>query len=240
MFTNFVRRILAKSIANPKWKCLSCNKEIFEGHFCKSCEDKLPFNDKTVCNHCGRKVKAQEEYCSTCKGVLVDVDTGRSAFTYEEPISTLIKKLKYYNGRYIADILGEYLSAVYFKNYFTADVIVYVPMTKRAEKKRGYNQSKLLAEALAKRVNLPITDCLIKDKETERQATLDKNKRLKNLQDAFKVADKSNIKGKSVVIVDDVTTTGATAQAVAYKLKKAGAIKVYLITVASVSSKDGY
>ena len=113
-------------------------------------------------------------------------------------------------------------------------------MSVRAEKRRGYNQSKLLAQKLSELIGVDVLDCLIKTKETERQATLTGEQRRKNLVDAFKVIDKKSVKDKSILIVDDVTTTGATAQIIAQKLKNAGAIKVYLITVASVPPFDKY
>ena len=83
-------------------------------------------------------------------------------------------------------------------------------------------------------------DGIIKVKETKRQATLSRDDRLKNLKGAFRVKNKKEIKDKTVLIVDDVTTTGATGEAVAEKLKKAGAKAVYLLTVASLPPKDKY
>ena len=113
-------------------------------------------------------------------------------------------------------------------------------MTEKAERRRGYNQSKLLAQKLSERVGVQVVECLVKTKETQRQAKLTANERRKNLVDAFKVINKKVVKDKSVLIVDDVTTTGSTAQILAKKLKSAGVKKVYLITVASVPPFDKY
>ena len=113
-------------------------------------------------------------------------------------------------------------------------------MTEKAEAKRGYNQSKLLAQKLCEKINVQVIDCLVKSKETKRQATLTASERRKNLTDSFRVVNKKLVKGKSILIVDDVTTTGATAQILAQKLKGAGATNVYLITVASVPPFDKY
>lgn len=235
-----IGKSLREYFYNPKWRCLACGKEIFEGDFCKECKENLPFNDKVICDHCGRKVIAPENFCSTCKGVLVSVDKCRSVFNYQKPISSLIKKMKYGNGRYIAEIFSFYLAITYFKNYFNADFVTYVPMTKRAEKKRGFNQSKLLAENTAKRISLPVVHCIEKIKETTRQAKLGRKDRLKNLHDAFKIVDKKAVKDRAVLIIDDVSTTGATVEAVAEKLKHAGAKKVYLLSVASVPPREKY
>ncbi len=230
-----------KYFYNPNWRCLSCGKEIFENeHFCSACKSTLPYNDGPICEHCGRAVVAFEAYCSTCKNVLVDLDKCRSPFVYAPPISMLIKKAKYDRGIYIIDYFAEQLSLSYFQNYFNADYLTFVPMSEKAEKKRGYNQSKILAEKLSAIINVPVLDCLKKIKETERQATLGRAERLKNLDDAFRVFDKKSVKGKSVLIVDDVSTTGATAEIIAKRLKNAGAKIVNLLTVASTPPLEKY
>lgn len=240
-FKSFLRKFTDKYFFNLKWRCNVCGKEIFEGqYFCRECEEKLPLNVGPFCNHCGRHTVAPEEYCSTCKEFLLSVDVARSAFVYDDPVKSMITKLKYGGKRYFAEILGEYLAAVYYKFGLEADVAVFIPMTRRAKFKRGFNQSELLAERFSTLTGVEVKDCLIKVKETPRQATLDRKSRMTNLVGAFKVSDKSAVKDKKVLIVDDVTTTGATAEALASKLKKAGAAKVTLLTCASVPPKNGY
>jgi len=229
-----VVKFFKKYFFQPKWRCLLCGEEIFNGeYFCDKCKAELPKNDGAICGHCGRKVVSFEPYCTTCKGIIVALDKCRSAFSYEKPISTLIKRAKYGNHRYIIEYFAEELSFLYLKNYFNADGIVYIPMTKKAERKRGYNQGKILAKKLSERVGTPVLECVEKVKETKRQATLNRTERLKNLEGAFRVIDKKSVKDKTILIVDDVTTTGATAEAIAVRLKKSGAKTVYLLTVAS-------
>ena len=236
-FSNFFN----KFFYNPHWKCLVCGKEVFEGQaFCDECKKLLPYNDGPICAHCGRKIIAFENYCSTCKNVLVDLDMCRSAFSYDYPISNLIKDAKYNRAIYVIDYFAKQLSSVYFQNYFNADYLVYIPMTEKALEKRGYNQSKILAEKLSEKINVGVLDCLKKVKDTERQATLGRAERLKNLDGAFRVVDKKSVVDKNILIVDDVSTTGATAQAVASRLKNAGAKIVNLITVASTPPIDKY
>lgn len=240
-FRKFFNRLIDFCLFNKKWRCNNCGIEIFDGeYFCEQCKDKLPFNDGLICQHCGRKVEAPTDYCLTCKNTLVSVDKSRSVFVYEKPISQMISKAKYFGKRYYLEIFATYMSNVYFKHYFNADIITFVPMTEKAKAKRGYNQSQILAELLAKRINLSVFYGVEKKKETERQAKLNRAQRLKNLTDAFKINDKNQIKEKSVIIIDDVTTTGSTAEALATKLKKAGASEVFLLTVASVPSFTKY
>ncbi|MBO5714068.1 MAG: ComF family protein [Clostridia bacterium] len=181
-----------------------------------------------------------QQTCSTCKQTAQNYQRARSAFVYQQPIDQFIKKLKFYNKRFYVEILAEYLSITYFKHVFTPDVITYVPMTQKSQRKRGYNQSKLLALGLSSRVNVEVVDCLEKVKETQRQSKLTKSQRQKNLKGAFKVVNKSLIKNKRVLLVDDVLTTGTTVNAVCEKLLKAGAVAVDVLTVASVPPKEGY
>ncbi len=240
-FIKWLSKFFRQNFFNPKWRCIACGREVFnQKAFCDKCEKSLPLNDGAICEHCGRKLPVFSPYCFTCKGVLTGVDKARSVFYYEAPISQLIKKAKYYGGKYILDAFVEYLTLAYLKNYFNADFICAVPMTKKRKRNRGYNQSEILAKGLSESVNVSYFEGIIKSKETARQAKLNRNDRIKNLTGTFKVTDKASIKGKSVMIVDDVSTTGATGQAMSVALKKAGAREVYLLTVASVTGKEKY
>ena len=241
---NFISKLKAffrLHLFSLKWRCLSCGKEIFDGkYFCDECEENLPYIDKFYCEHCGRKLNAPSNYCSSCKEKSIHVDKARSLFNYGEPVDKFIQQLKYYDKRFIADIFGEKLANLYRKNYFNADYLCFIPMTKKAKRKRGYNQSELIANSLSKQIDVPVKELVSKGKETIRQAKLSREERLKNLKGCFKPVSKKEIEGKTIVLIDDVLTTGATSEAVAEVLKKKGAKFVYLLTVASVTSKEGY
>ena len=229
------RAFIRKYFFNPHWRCAACGREIFgDEYFCADCEKALPVADGNICAHCGRKTDVPEDYCRSCKNRLTAIDKGRSAFFYDKPVSDLILKSKYGGGRYLLDMFAEYLAAVYFKNYFSADIICYVPMTEKAERKRGYNHSKLIALKFSELTGVKVGHCISKIKDTERQAKLTGRERAVNLAGSFRVTDKAAVRGKAVLLVDDVTTTGATAQEIGSVLKTAGAKTVYLITVASV------
>lgn len=236
-----IKAFFKKYFFNPTWRCLVCGKEVFENErFCKECEKILPYNDGHICQHCGRKTISSTEYCSTCKNILTDLDKCRSAFSYDYPMSKLIKDAKYNNAKYLIEFFAEKLSLVYFQNYFNADYLIYIPMTEKAKKKRGYNQSQILANELSSIINVEVLDVVKKVKDTKRQATLSRKERLKNLENAFKVVDKKNVKDKNLLLVDDVTTTGSTAQVIAKRLKMAGAKTVNLLTVCSTPPIDKY
>lgn len=240
-FVAKLKRFFNKYLFNAKWCCNICGKEIFsDKYFCEKCESSLPYNDGYICQHCGRKVIAPEEYCSTCKNNLISLDKCRSLFVYQKPISNLILSAKYNGNRYLLKMFAQLMAPLYFKHYFNADYLCYVPMTDKAFRKRGYNQSKILAEELSNNIGVQVLDCIKKTKETTRQAKLGRKERLKNLVGVFKVFNKKLVKGKSLLLVDDVSTTGSTAQVIAEALKKAGAKNVYCLSVASVPPYEGY
>lgn len=219
---------------NPS--CLVCGREIFDGSYvCPECKNSLPYNDGYICDVCGRKQGA-EGVCMECKARLPKVNESRSAFVFEGEARSLIYSFK--NGnRYLGHFLCDELFNIYEK-YFKdkADIITFVPMFKRDRLARGFNQAEDLAAELAKRLNLPCVKFVSKVKKSGEQKKLSERERRENLRECFKITDKS-CKNRRVLLVDDVLTTGATSDAVAELLLKAGAKRVYLITVASVEYK---
>lgn len=212
--------------------CDVCGRETFGSNICAECAAKLAVNDKNTCPVCGRKT-ARNEICAECKSVLPAFDRAVSAFVYTDGAVTLVKKFKE-GGAYLKDYFADTVCEK-LKNFPPFDCIVCVPMTRRAKRKRGYNQSELLAKAISERTGAPfINGALEKVKETPEQKRLSREERSKNLGGSFKVVRKAEIAGKRVLIADDVLTTGATSDELSKTLKKAGAEKVYLATVASV------
>ncbi|MBQ0099203.1 MAG: ComF family protein [Firmicutes bacterium] len=233
-----IKRFFNRYFFYDKWTCNACGKEIFnDEYFCDDCLNNLPLIKGAKCEHCGRKTIQDETYCLSCKERLIAVDKARSSFSYEKPINLSIQKYKYNGKKYLADLFTYYLFITATENLMTADYIVYVPMTEKSLKKRGFNHGKLLAEKLSIKMGIPVIDVIEKTKETPRQAKLSRDERLENLKGCFRLTKRKSIKGKSVLIVDDVITTGATSETIANILKRAGAKAVYLLTVASVPSK---
>ena len=194
-------------------------------------------NNGAICEHCGRKTIQNETYCLSCKENFINIDKARSSFCYEKPISFLIQKYKYSGKKYLADLFAHYLFITLTENMLTADYIVFVPMTEKSLKQRGFNHGQLLAEKLSEKTGIPCLDIIKKIKETPRQAKLTRGERLKNLKGCFRLTKRKIISGKNVLIVDDVLTTGSTSETIAKILKKANAKTVNLLTIASVPSK---
>ena len=136
-------------------------------------------------------------------------------------------------------MLGAYLIA-YLRNLITAGfsldgyTLIPMPLHSSREKERGFNQSELLAEIISKTFNLPLEkNILIRAKNTRAQAELtDWEERQANLQNAFTVANPENLKGKNIILVDDVYTSGATMSAAAETLRASGAKKIIGLVLA--------
>lgn len=171
-------------------------------------------------------------YCTECRAHAPGYDMARSVFVYEKSAKRLI--LRYKSGhRYLSEAFTDFLlpKLVEFPD---AELLAYVPMTERSEKRRGYNQSRILAEKLSEWTGLEVFDGLVKTKETKQQKRLGIAGRMANLKDCFKVSSRRGLKGKRVLLLDDTLTTGATASEIARCLKRAGAERVYVLTVTSV------
>lgn len=215
--------------------CDICGRETFGANICAECSQTLIYNDKEVCPVCGRRT-VRSEFCIECKDKPPLFAMAVSPFVYEGGAAFLIKKFKggsgYLKG-YLADQICKSLKVI--PDY---DCIVCVPMTRRAKLKRGFNQSALLSKAVSARVGKPyIKGAVVKTKDTGAQKELSRKARSKNLAGCFKVVKRGEVKGKRVLVVDDILTTGATANEMAKVLLKAGAKQVYLATVASVEYK---
>ena len=223
---------------NLKLTCNVCGRENGQGYFCKECADKLEYND-TICSHCGRSVINKEERCNSCQNRDTFYVKARSVFRYTSPITELIHGFKYSGKRYLSKIFADISVYLLLKNFADTDFIINVPMHPKDKRKRGYNQTELLAMEISKISGYTFINRLFeKVKRTKRQATLSREERGKNLTQAFKLTDKTIVKGKTVLIIDDCMTTGATVETLAEKLVKAKAKKVYVLTVASVGERE--
>ena len=217
------------------FSCVNCGTEIFddETQLCNICKNTLNFLSGKICLHCGEPITGSGNYCLHCKGKKFICDKIISPFTYSGTIKKLIIGLKYNNKKYYAQCLANYMATSFKKEYLPCDIITCVPICSKRLKERGYNQAELLGEHFAKNINKEFNpNILQRVKETPTQTKLTYTQRCKNMKNAFKVIDKNIINNKVVIIVDDVYTTGATITECAKKLKDAGALTIYGVTVA--------
>ena len=216
--------------------CDVCGREVFtHTRVCEKCRDRLPMNDGLVCPYCGRKVR-EPGVCIECRTRPVGVEKARSVCLYKGEAKRLV--VRYKRGeKYLYRTLAELALPLAEREFPDVDAIMGVPMTEKATKKRGYNQAALLAECLAERMQKPAISPVVKHKETASQKSLTRKERESNLDGCFRVASRGEIKGKRILIVDDVLTTGATVFALADVMSRAGAAKVYALTFASTEKK---
>jgi len=213
----------------PRW-CVGCGKE---GDFiCPACRSSLPRITPPLCPKCGQP-QASTTICPNCASWQAEVDGIRSPFRFDGVIRQAIHQLKYQNLRAIAGLFAQLLNDYLSANPIPAEVLVAVPLHPKRLRERGYNQSHLLAQKLSKLNKLPLVDdCLIRVHHSTPQArTASVGERHKNVANAFSCRDQ-RLRGKQVLLIDDVSTSGATLDACARALKQAGAISVWGLVLA--------
>lgn len=227
-----IKKALQKAIT-PNFRCMGCGADEFDqSGFCAQCLPKVPFNNGKTCRRCGVALHGAEDFCGHCAFEKTYYDKGYSPFCYEGLVQKAILDMKFHNNAVNAQVLARYLAQCATQHNLQFDCVTFVPMTPSAQKKRGYNQAQLLAESFCDILNLPAPLPLLKKvKETQPQEKLGKKQRLENLVGAF--AATQPLKGKTVLLIDDIKTTGATLNQCAMALKRRSAEKVLFLTVAS-------
>jgi len=213
----------------PQW-CIGCGKE---GDFlCHSCRQQLPQIMPPLCPRCGRP-QSNGILCSSCVAWRAEIDGIRSPFRFDGLIRQAIHQLKYRNLRALAASLAQLLQDYLVANPVPGEVLVPVPLHHKRLRERGYNQAGLLARELGKLISLPVVDdCLIRQKHALPQArTLSVSERQSNVAGAFTCRN-LRLQDKQVLLVDDVSTSGATLDACAGALKAAGATSVWGLVLA--------
>lgn len=220
-------------------KCIVCGDELNCDNdycICEKCNCALPWNNQHFCARCGNPLKSLSNYCVFCKKEQPEFDCARAPLIFKEKIVVLIHNLKYNNSKFIATCFSKMLYDEFLKTDWQVDLVCPVPLFVKREKQRGYNQSELLCDEFKKNGFVVDKTNLVRVKNTQTQTELTYKERQENLENAFKVIDKSKIKGKTILLIDDVFTTGSTLKHCSKELKKAGAIKVYCLTIAHVEN----
>jgi len=188
-----------------------------------------------VCGICGKICK--ESICEKCELKLQEYEINNiGVFRYEGIIRKKIIEYKFGDKAYLYKtfakiILKNEKICGFLRNY---DIIIPVPLSKKKKQARGYNQTELVAREIAKNItNLKLeTNILVKTKDTEVQSLLTKTQRTENVKNAFAVKNAENIKGKKIILFDDIYTTGATANECSRVLTEAGAEEIMILTIA--------
>lgn len=190
-------------------------------NYCIICNEEDCFG---ICNACKKSIKLiGEEY----------QDEIISYGYYGGVLKELILKFKYKNNFTAGDILAEILEEYIIKNFnYKEYIITYIPLSKKSKKIRGFNQCEYIAKKIARDLSIEAFELLIKAKETKEQKKLKRDERFANIKDAFQIKKGIEIKYHKIILIDDVTTTGATLKE-AYKiLKKINFQDIKLLTLA--------
>ncbi len=232
--------------AGRGYVCDCCGGEIFEypsRRFCAACEEKMSLNNRFTCEKCGRKT-VTAGVCLLCKDDLPQFSKGLSPFVYEAESAALINRVKngkrrlaYYFAEKMADkLLQEYGERMTRETF----LITAVPMTASREKERGFNQAaeiaEIIAETLQKKgvavdINLQILEKL---RESPSQKLMDFRARKENVVGAYHVHKRTVCRGRTMVLVDDIMTTGATGSECAARLFGAGAKEVLFLVATAL------
>lgn len=204
----------------------------------KNCFRKIGLITPPICRKCGRPLRLAVEQtgiCRQCNEQHYYFAKARAVGLYEGALREYLSELKY---RYRPD-LGEALGMLLVewvkldREYQKNDLIIPVPIHRQKLELRGYNQAELLANPLQKYLGIKVrNDIIIRDKLTESQNSLTKENRFSNIANAFRVVNTEGLSGSSVLLVDDILTTGATASEAAKMLLRAGALSVKVLTLA--------
>lgn len=216
--------------------CVHCGKK--GALICGDCLSKLPEVGDHYCSHCGKPLKPKH-FCRHCAKSEFLFQSSRAPYLYEGPVPDMIQKLKYKKMLDLVPILAKLLTDFWPELNWQIDMVVPVPLAKQRRTRRGFNQSEKIAADFTRNTGLPHEPrALMKQRETAQQVGLDAAQRRLNLSGAF-AAEPSLVRGKRILLLDDVMTTGSTFAECSAVLLEAGAKSVKCLSVATTRIDHG-
>lgn len=216
-------------------RCLFCGKLCDEGDIrfiCGDCYGGFTGFDSARCVKCGKIHSEANSLCVKCS--YTQFSCGRTYHAYRlcEKTRFLVHQFKYGKNFEAAQAITGLMDKKGLLSAISSDIIVPVPMHMIDRLKRGFNHSSFLAKMISKITGIPVVKALAKTKSTLHQASLTRTKRIKNIKNVFKTVKAGRIKGKKILLFDDICTTGATLNECAIALKKAEARSIEVMTFA--------
>lgn len=220
-------------------RCIVCDNAMKRSRICicNECRDKLRKISGKRCIRCSRRVVDDSEYCPDCKRLYHSFDGGRFVFSYLT-IGESVFRFKYQNraeyARSFAELIYDELRE--WIEFINPDALIAVPLHRKRENKRGYNQAEELSREISLLSGVPERSDLIKrSRNTIAQKTFGRKQRQINVKKAFIVRE-NDVKLDTVIVVDDIFTTGSTIDAVSKELKQHGVKFVYFITITAAGT----
>lgn len=214
-----------------KQNCLLCDERSDVAlPICMPCETELPWlGDQCEC--CALPLPMFGMSCAQCIRKPPAFTQVVAPWLYDFPVDSLITRFKHNGkwpmGRLMAELLGQFLQHRFDEGLARPDYLVPVPLASKRFRQRGYNQAAMLAAWLSKELQLPMDERhVLRIRDTPNQQGLDAKARKRNLRSAFALVDAEWLRGKHIALVDDVLTTGSTADVIARLLTGAGASRV--------------
>jgi len=221
----------------PQIYCICCGRMIEKKALhgiCPNCCESMPFIHEPRCSLCGRPLEQEQGMCRDCSLYGHDYSRAMSVFEYSIAIRELIHRYKYYGEYNLSRTFAWFMSDLLDKSGWKADMIIPVPLHRNRLKSRGFNQAALLGDYISYRHKIPCyDDILVRTADTKSQTGFNKAMRMQNLKNAFAVAKPDYVQDKNILLVDDVYTTGATADSCSRELRFSGAGNIYVLTIAA-------
>lgn len=222
--------------------CLFCGVPVGETAVvavCPECEARITWVASPLCTCCGRVFTSRDgadRVCGDCQTDPPPFARARAAALYDGPAAEAITRFKFSRHLAFLPVMHNWLQRpICLELVAAADLLAPVPLHPKRIKNRGFNQSLLLAQGFPGAV--VAREALVRTRHTPPQVGLNPKERQENVKRAFAVTDPARVKGKSVLLIDDLYTTGSTVKECARVLRKAGASRVEVLTVARVSHK---
>ena len=221
--------------------CYSCKRDLpcgQSGPLCTECQEQVKEVGPLYCQRCGKPLPDGGAHCYQCRGSKArefKCKIIRSAVVFGPQVRAVIHAWKYSGQTHWTAYLTALMRGSWpkYEELAQAQVLIPVPLHSKKFKKRGYNQSALLARELGRLQGLPVEEqALIRSRNTPSQTQFGRAGRLQNMSGAFACVNPASVKGKIILLIDDVATTGATFEGCAQALKEAGAKKVMAYTLA--------
>ena len=218
-------------------RCAGCGLPGYR--WCPQCAASVQHPPEPLCEVCGVPLDRGLSLCNDCRKSRPRFCALRAWSVYEPPIRTALHRLKYRRDAGLAEALAPQLADFLLKLQWPVDMIVPVPLGRKRLKERGYNQASLIARPLAVAMRIDFAPgALVRAQETRSQVGLTRKERRANVRDAFQ-ASGARVSGRTVLLVDDIATTGSTLSSCAEALVAARARDVFAYTVSRAAPKHG-